>query len=195
MINYDGFPMVYLPVGLSYFGKKNFIYSVDIGGMYAENVTLLNGDSKFSPWFGVRVGYGFGKDVESLRKEEKTARQNILSIHLGGFDILGGIVYERLVTPYWGIEAALGFIGASVGTRFYSPSIAHGHLNFHAGISQSIGITFLEGYTGTKTYLPLGINLLAKNDFRYSFDLGPQIWYWDNNDILLSFSFRVGKAF
>ncbi|HSH19242.1 MAG TPA: hypothetical protein VLA03_02240, partial [Draconibacterium sp.] len=33
-IEFSGFSMFYVPVGISYFGKKNFQFSVDIGPMF-----------------------------------------------------------------------------------------------------------------------------------------------------------------
>lgn len=103
--------------------------------------------------------------------------------------MLAGVIYERLITPFLGLEAGLGFLGASVGARVYFPSIRTEKLGFHLGVSQSVG------YFGNHTYFPVGINWLSQNNFMLSLDAGPQLINDDNNSIMPSFSFRVGKAF
>ena len=194
-VTYEAFPMVYLPVGLTYFGEKNFQYSIDGGVMWSEGVSLSGEDVNVSPWFGLKVGYRFGEDLATLKQMEKTEKKNIISLQMGWYDVMAGVVYERLITPFWGIEAGAGFLGASAGTKFYFPAIIQGQVGFHVGVSESLGFVFMNGYSGIKTYLPVGINLLTRNNFSYSLDAGPQIWHQENNDILLSFALRVGKAF
>jgi len=111
------------------------------------------------------------------------------------YDVMAGAVYERLITPFWGLEAGMGFLGVSAGTKFYFPSITIGHASFHVGASESWGIDLFNGSSGLKTYVPIGISLLTKSYFMFSIDAGPQIWHMEDNDILTSFSLRVGKAF
>lgn len=164
--------------------------------MSSENVSLSGNGENPSPWFGLKVGYRFGEDIAVLKEVEKTSMKNIISINLGGFDILAGLMYERLITPFLDMEGGIGFLGAAAGSKFYFPSVSKQHMSFHLGVSQSFGAGFaLNGSTGMKTYFPIGVNYLAKNNFRYSLDAGPQIWYEENNDVLLSFSLRIGKAF
>lgn len=193
-ITFDAYPMVYLPVGISYFGKNNFQYGIDAGLLYSRGVSLSGNDVDFSPWFGLKAGYRFGDDLAILKEKPRTAVKNIISLNLGYYDLLIGVVYERLLAPSWGIEAGLGFISTSVGSKVYFPSISAGHVSFHTGVSQSWGLTLWDGYTGSKTYVPLGVNFLTKNNFRYSIDAGPQFWLQDG-DITLGLSLRMGKAF
>lgn len=188
-INFDGYGMFYFPVGVTYFGKKNFQYSVDVGVLSAENVSMFEDGTNPSPWFGLKVGYSFGDDVETVKQIEKTTKKNIISVQLSATDVLAGVIYERLITPFLGLEAGLGFLGASVGARVYFPSIRAEKLGFHLGLSQSVG------YFGNHTYFPVGINWLSQNNFMLSLDAGPQLINDDNNSIMPSFSFRVGKAF
>ena len=188
-INTDGYGMFYLPVGITYFGKKNFQYSVDVGVLSAENVSMFEDGTNPSPWFGLKVGYRFGDDVETVKQIEKTTKKNIISVQLSLTDVLVGVIYERLITPFLGLEAGLGFFGASVGARVYFPAIRTEKLGFHLGVSQSVG------YFGNHTYFPVGINWLSQNNFMLSFDAGPQLINDDNNSVMPSFSFRVGKAF
>lgn len=184
MYAYEGEPMVYLPVGVSYFSKNNFQFTLDAGIMFSEYI-----EPNPSPWFGLKVGRRFGEPIQKIEKEKKTDRKNILSITMGYSDVFIGVAYERLITPYWGTEVSLGLFGASVGTKFYFPRITPKKVNFHVGISQYIG------YMGG-TYLPIGINKLTEGNYRYSIDVGP---YFDelgtDNTPLASFNFRIGKAF
>lgn len=56
IIQPDAYPMIYLPVGLRYFGKNNFQYGIDLGVMSSENVSLSGNGENPSPWFGLKVG-------------------------------------------------------------------------------------------------------------------------------------------
>lgn len=188
-VNTDGYGMFYLPVGLTWFGKKDFQYSVDVGILSSENVSMLGDESNLSPWLGLKLGYRFGEDVETAKQAEKTSRKNIVSLLLSSTDVWAGVAYERLVTPYLGLEAAIGLIGASAGVKAYFPAIRTRKLGFHLGVSQS------AGYYGMHTYFPIGINWLNSNNFLLSLDAGPQIDYEDNNNLMPSLSLRVGKVF
>ncbi|MBE0638180.1 MAG: hypothetical protein IH598_06660 [Bacteroidales bacterium] len=190
-INYDGFPMYYLPVGATYFAKNNLQYSADVGILSSngvEGVTFSESSTNPSLWFGLKVGYRFGEDVATLNSKEKTSLKNIVSLNLGASDPYVGVYYERLLTPNFGAEAGVGILGASLGVKFYFPAIRNGRLNFHLGASQGYG------YGEWKAYFPIGVNVLTNKNFRFSLDAGPQIWY-DTNDITPSFSIRLGKAF
>ena len=194
-VTYDGYPMLYLPVGVTYFGKRNFQYGADIGLLYSEGVGSTVSGPPESFWFGLKIGYRFGKDLATLRAEPRIERKNIISLILGFGDPLFGITYERLITPFWGAEAGLGIFGVTAGSRFYFPALVPGHLNFHIGVSESWGFMLFIGGNGFRTYFPVGITILGKNNIRFSVDMGPQIWHQDNNDVTPSFSVRLGKAF
>lgn len=181
--NFDDPLMVHIPVGLSYFARNNFQYSADFGVMIGETV-----EPNPSPWLGLKIGYRFGDDIVKLKEREKTTFRNIISGQIGSYDVVIGAVYERLITPFFGAEAGIGLAGASLGAKIYSPSISSDHLNLHIGATQSIG------FFGWKTYFPVGVNILTSGAYRYSFDIGPQVWY-DDEEVLPSFSIRVGKAF
>ena len=108
--------------------------------------------------------------------ETKTPRiatdlKNTISGTLGFFDPWVGVSYERLFFSRWGIDASLGLIGASIGTKFYFPKVAEGKVSFLIGISE--GILLL---VGPKHYIPAGMTYLGNNGFRFSLDLGPQIY-------------------
>ena len=190
-ISYDGFPVYYLPIGVTHFAKNNFQYSADVGILSSNGVEVVifsENSTNPSLWFGLKVGYRIGEDNATLNSKEKTSSKNIVSLNLGANDPWFGIFYERLLTSNLGAEAGIGFLGASLGMKFYFPAIRNGRLSFHLGASQGYG------YGEWKAYFPVGINILSNKNFRFSLDAGPQIWY-DTNDITPSFSVRFGKAF
>jgi hypothetical protein len=191
--NYDGFPMVYIPLGVSYLSKKSFQYNINAGVLYAENVSISGNGNNVSPWFGLTVSKRFGQDIEALKSEQKTELTNIISARFGFVFPFIGINYERLLSPNLGLEASIGFIGASAGVNVYFPSIKPGKIGFKTGLTQGVLINPLEGVE-TSTYIPIGISYLAKSSFVLSIDCGPQYWYSDQ-DFLPGFSAKIGKAF
>ena len=185
MYNYqDGLPMLYLPVGIMYYSKKHFQYNFDLGLLLAENIKPIP-----SPWFGLKIGYHFGKNLESLAYIEKYEKRNSICVQLGGMDVILGIIYERFINSNIGAEFGLGLLGASVGIKYYLTAISDEKLNFYVGAKESIG------FGGFKLYAPIGINFIANNNFRFSLDAGPQLWHENNKEVLPSFSLRIGKVF
>ena len=187
--NVINFGMYYLPVGVTYFNKKNFQFSVDVGIMLSENVSSLENGTNPSPWFGVKVGRRFGKDIESLKRDKENFPKNIISLKFGADDPWIGITYERLLNQYIGTEVQIGIIGAALGAKFYYPGIRSGRTNLYIGVMPG------WGYGGLKTYFPIGINVITKNNFRISLDAGPRIWHDAGEENFLGFSIKVGKAF
>jgi hypothetical protein len=57
------------------------------------------------------------------------------------------------------------------------------------------GSSYLLGVTAWETISRSGLPYWAKNNVRFSLDMGPQIWHHDNNNVTPSFSIRLGKAF
>lgn len=193
-LEFDNYSMFYVPFGISYFGKKNFQYSVDIGPMFSDGVSFEGDDTNPSFWFGLKAGYRFGQAIDVMNNGEKISKKNIISLNVGNNGIYLGMIYERFLTPFLSLEAGLGFLGVSAGTKIYFPSISPGALRFHAGITESFGGDLWNGVE-PRTYIPFGINLLTKNNLWLSGDLGPQIWTRRDNYIDTGFSVRIGKAF
>jgi hypothetical protein len=189
--DYDGFPMFYVPLGVSYFGKKHFQYNLNAGVLYTEGFTI-NGNN-LSPLVGLTITKRFGQDVETLKREKQTELLNVVSARVGFVFPLVGVAYERLLNPNVGLEASIGFIGASAGVNAYFPSIKPRKIGFKIGLAQGVNITPLAGIE-TSTYLPVGINYLSRRGFVLGIDLGPQYWYIDE-EFLVGFSLKVGKAF
>jgi len=88
----------------------------------------------------------------------------------------------------------LGLLGISAGAKVYFPSIRPGALRFHTGVTESYGGDLWNGVE-PRTYIPLGINLLTKNNLWLSGDVGPQIWSQGDNYVDTGFSVRIGKTF
>jgi hypothetical protein len=189
-INYSGFGMYYLPVGVTYFSKKNFQFSVDVGVMSSKNVSLLENGNNPSPWFGLKVGRRFGNNIESLESKEKNFKKNIICAKLGADDPWIGITYERLLSQYIGTEVQIGLVGAALGAKFYYPGNNTGRTSLYVGVMPGWGFM-----GGLKTYFPIGISIMTKDNERISFDAGPRIWHDDEEENFLGFSIKVGKAF
>lgn len=130
---------------------------------------------------------------ESPIKKEKrlgTSDRNYWSVHLGMFDPWAGIYYERLVSPYWGFDAAVGLIGGSFGTKVYYPKLSNGKFSFYSGFSR--GVLLLVGY---KNYIPIGLTYLGKKGFRISFDIGPSIYDEDGTVNLPGLTLKLGYSY
>jgi hypothetical protein len=119
-----------------------------------------------------------------------TSYRNNISAHLGAFDPWVGIYYERLVSPYWGFDAAIGLIGGSIGTKVYYPKLSNGKISFYSGISE--GVLLL---VGAKHYIPIGLTYLGKKGFRMSFDMGPQIYHGKNEENMIGLTLKLGQSF
>lgn len=79
-------------------------------------------------------------DMESVMKANRqgTSDKNNISAHLGIFDPWLGVSYERLITSFWGIDAAVGLIGGSIGTKVYFPRVSNGKISLYTGISEGV---------------------------------------------------------
>ena len=133
-----------------------------------------------------------GFDKESIKKEKRigTANRNNISAHLGAFDPWFGVYYERLISPFWGFDVAIGLIGGSIGTKVYFPRLSNGKTSFYTGISEGVLFT-----VGPKHYIPIGLTYLGNKGFRMSLDAGPQIYYDKNEENQFGISLKLGKSF
>ena len=180
---------LYIPIGLSYLGKKNFQYSLEAGAFITQD--------QLAPMIGLKVGYRFSVDYEKIKNTEKTSKRNIISGSLFGMTPLIGITYERLLTTFLGVDIGIGLPSLGAGFKLYTPQIREDKWNLHIGASHHFFVFPWAG--GWKTYFPIGLNRMAGNGFRISFDLGPQISWYENigSNYNLGFNgnLRIGKAF
>jgi hypothetical protein len=130
--------------------------------------------------------------TDTLKKEKRTGTsdRNNISAHIGVFDPWVGVYYERLLSPYLGVDVAIGLIGGSIGVKGYFPKVANGKASFYTGFSEGILLTI-----GAKHYIPVGCSYLGNNGFRVSLDIGPQIYYDSGEEIQFGLSLKLGKSF
>ena len=113
----------------------------------------------------------------------------ILSVKIiGRDDPWVGVTYEKLVSEHLGLEGQIGLFGASVGFKYYFLAPKIKSVNFSIGTSPGYGIT------GVRAYFPVAVNFWSQRNYRYSFDIGPNISL-GNEDTNVSFSFKIGKGF
>jgi hypothetical protein len=198
-VNFDGYPMVYVPFGFSYLGKKDFQYSANVGVLYSEYVYSAFPNSHFNPWFGISIGKRFsrevlqkngdGNDVMPRNDVEKTDLRNVFSGKIGGWSSpIIAINYERLIGPYFGLEFAVGLIGVSAGGNVYYPAIRPSKLSLKTGVRVGSGLSGLsfENYV----YVPIGFNYMSKSNVVLGLDIGPD---YGSNEI--GASLKIGIAF
>lgn len=122
--------------------------------------------------------------------EKKVSPKNFVSLKLGADDPWIGMVYERVWIRYIGTEIQIGLIGASAGVKLYFPGIRSKRVNLYVGAMPGWGFA-----GGMKTYFPIGINALTKNNIRFSLDAGPRIWNDEGEENFLGVSLKIGKGF
>lgn len=192
-INYEGFPMIYVPLGIGYTGRKGFQYAINGGMMYCENVSSINSGKPLSPWFGLTIGKRFGSDVRTVKSVKPSLKRNSLSGRISMVYSLLGISYERYILPSLGIEASIGVPGASIGLNAYLPALKPGKVSLKLGVSQGVLYNPFEGIEHIN-YAAAGIQFLAVKGFIFSIDGGPQYFYSEDG-LLPGFSIKFGKAF
>lgn len=210
-MTYNGFAYFYLPIGVTYFGKRNFQYSIDVGATLPNLETPFRSFSsdeteriiaqKKAPftWFSLKVGCRFGEDLKTMKKNIKPIPKNSWFLRAGADDPWLGIGYERLFGRHIGADVQLGLLGASAGAKLYFPGIRTGIPSFYVGVSRGIG------FPCVKTYFPWGMKLLIGDKEWISVDAGPCICagdFWgiykalDETKFLgFGFSIKAGELF
>ena len=191
---FDSYPIFHIPVGVSYFGRGNFQYSLNSGLLYEHlRPSADPNSSKYSPWLGLSFSKRFGQEAGYSRSESAPDEKNIVSARAGFVFPFASLGYERLLSPNLGLEATIGFIGASAGANLYLPAMKPGKLGFKTGFTYGV-MVFPYVAVLTSAYVPIGMNYLSRSNFVLSVDAGPQYWYGER-DYLIGFSVKVGKAF
>jgi len=126
---------------------------------------------------------------QTTTTNESRLPDKILSVKILGYDDPWfGVTYERLVNEKVGLEGQIGLFGASVGVKYYFLVPKIKSVTFSIGTSPGYGIT------GVRAYFPVAVNFWSQRNYRYSFDIGPNISL-GNEDTNVSFSFKIGKGF
>ena len=184
-----------VPVGLTYLSKSNFQINFNSGVIFDEK--------SITPYFGLNLGLRFGQDLASLKDVIATSNKNFISASILGNTPAIGVIYERLVTPFIGVEAGLGLSSVGFGSKLYFTKLTESKPCFYAGVSQNYQKIFrIGGYNSDrgntwKTYFPIGFTRITSNGIRISLDIGPKI-NWENYYDLIphaAINYRIGKAF
>lgn len=187
-------PILHAPEDASNFGKNNFLYPLNSDLLFSESVSSsidLN-SSYFSLDHGLSKNTRFGKELETFWREQPTDLKNIFSAKGGFIYFLGGISYERLLSPNLGLEASIGLLGASTGVNVYLPAIKPRKLAFKTGLTYGI---MIEWWSNEKSiYVPFGITYLSRNNFVLSVDASP-IGYGYLGENEGAFTVKIGRAF
>ena len=126
---------------------------------------------------------------QTTTTNESSFPDKILSVKIiGRDDPWVGVTYEKLVSEHLGLEGQIGLFGASVGVKYYFLVPKIKSVNFSIGTSPGYWIT------GVRAYFPIAVNFWSQRNYRYSFDIGPNISL-GNEDTNVSFSFKIGKGF
>ena len=126
---------------------------------------------------------------QTTTTNESRLPDKILSVKILGYDDPWfGVTYERLVNEKVGLEGQIGLFGASVGVKYYFLVPKIKSVTFSIGTSPGYGIT------GVRADFPVAVNFWSQRNYRYSFDIGPNISL-GNEDTNVSFSFKIGKGF
>mgnify|MGYP001585118962 FL=1 len=126
---------------------------------------------------------------QTTATNESKFPDKILSAKIIGIDDPWiGVAYERLVNEKVGLEGQIGLFGASIGVKYYFLAPKIKSITFSVGASPGYGVF------GFRVYLPVAVNFWSQRNYRYSFDIGPNISL-GNEDSYPSFSFKIGKGF
>jgi hypothetical protein len=184
-----------VPVGLTYLSKRNFQVNFNSGVIFDEK--------SITPYFGLNFGFRFGQDLASLKDIVATSNKNFISASLLGNTPTIGVVYERLITPFIGVEAGLGLSSIGFGSKLYFTKLTDLKPCFYVGVSQNYQKIFqIGGYNNDrgntwKTYFPIGLTRISSNRIRIGLDIGPKINWESYYDLSphVAINFRIGKAF
>lgn len=185
--------MYYLPLGISYHSKNNLQYSFDAGIMYTEAF-----DPSLSPYAGAKIGYRFGKDFGTEKTTIELDKKNYISLSLGATTPMAGIIYERILNNYFGIEAGIGVISAGLGAKIYPFQLKKENISIHLGATHSFFAFVFVGDLWL-SYFPIGFDYITEKNLRFSIDAGPMMEWYTNigstYDLYPSLNLRIGKGF
>ena len=193
-------PMFHAPEDASNFGKNNFQNRLNSDIPYSEHLGFsTNSDAcHFSSRRCLSNSDRFGLEKGPWRRGPANDSKNIICGRVSSVFGYLGVSYERLFSPNLGLEATIGLVGASVGANVYFPAIEPGKLAFRTGLTYGQttsleAIIWVDGPSST-FYIPIGMNLLTRNDFFLSVDAGPQFLHLED-DYMFGFSVKIGRAF
>jgi hypothetical protein len=182
------------PLTLSYVTKNNFEFGLNFGLGYAVNyvdtpgVELSIGNGFFLNG-GITVGYRFGRDIGESYEKSPTELRNIWGMNAGTMGATYGLFYERLLSPYLGIDARIGVIGGSIGFNVYVTGLSGNRLGVTTGAHIGNGM-----YQGKTAYLPIGLHYMSRQKGFLEITGGPE-YVFDTEDYVVGFALKGGRVF
>ena len=147
--------------------------------------------SEWSDDFYERTRFNHSLLDTSRKKDKIIMPSNFMGNQFGSVQPSIGIFYEHIFYRIISLDASIGLIGISGGTKIYLPTLKPGRINLYTG-----GSAILQFETDEPNYyIPFGVNYSFKNGLRLSLDVGPLYWYYNygkSNELgrKIGFSFR-----
>jgi hypothetical protein len=122
------------------------------------------------------------------------SQKNYLSASIFGQTPVIGASYERtIMKENIGIEFGVGVLSASLGVKYYPKKITNTWTPYFGSAHYLYAIPSNAGW---KTYIPLGLTHISKEGNRLSFDIGPNInWYDNRGNLNANFTVKFGYIF
>lgn len=180
---------LYMPIGIHYWGRRNFTSSLSIGPLWLDNPRYLGYEnSLFQIYFTANVGLRMGYDVANAKNPDPTKMRHLVSGRIGIINPFAGFVYEFLFTPWLSGEVTAGILGVGTGINAYYPALRPGRFSMKAGVQVGISIGYFD--PDQTLHFPLGISYLSKNNWVFGLDMGPQ--RYDEFELPYGISARIG---
>jgi hypothetical protein len=180
---------LYAPIGIHYWGKRNFSSSLAIGPLWLDTPGYLGYENgPFQLYITASLGLRFGYKVGNAKSIDPIKMRHIISGRIGLINPFAGLVYEFLFTPWLSGEASIGLLGIGGGINAYYPGLRPGRFSMKAGIQAGISIGYFD--PEPTFHFPLGINYLTKNHWLFGIDIGPQ--HYDEFELSYGISGRIG---
>jgi hypothetical protein len=116
--------------------------------------------SEWSNYFFERTRFNHFLLDTSRKKDKIIMPSNFMGNQFGSVQPSIGIFYERIFFRTFSLDASIGLIGISGGTKLYLPTLEFEN-------------------DEPNYYIPFGVNYSFKNGLRLSLDVGPLYWYYN----------------
>ena len=168
---YEPEQSLYLPIGIQYWGRRNFSYTLMLGPIWLEDPQRYGYENEQTPiWMTAKIGYRMGYSTEQSKAPNVTAHKHLFSGRVGLVNPLLGFTYEYLLAPWMSAACSFGILGSSIGANVYYPALRPGRVSMNVGVSAGLNLYPLE-YT---YYVPVGLTFLSKKQWFMGLDVGPQ---------------------
>jgi hypothetical protein len=187
---YESEQSLFLPIGIQYWGRRNFSYTLLLGPIWLDEpqkFDLLNGKPPI--WMTAKIGYRMGYTTEQSKSPDVTALKHLFSGRVGLVNPFLGFTYEYLLAPWLSAACSFGILGSSIGANVYYPALRPGRVSLNVGVNAGLNLYPFE-YT---YYVPVGLTYLSKRKWFMGVDVGPQ--QFEVFDLPFGVSARLGWNF